>query len=213
MSEGTDAGEGQSNGGEGQTVEQLQARLKEQQGIIENQKSTNNRLLDESKDFKNKWNTSQSELDKANTDKLESEGKTSELLTAEREKNGKLTTEIVDLRDSTLKSNFRTEVGKYAKDAHDIDMILKISDNRDLMKIDDSDLSVTGVEDFVNKARETHPYLFQKGKIAPMENGRPGKVNPGDKELNDENYMKEIKLCVTQPEFDACQRKYGRAQQ
>lgn len=210
MSEGTDAGEGQPNGGEGQTVEQLQARLKEQQGIIENQKSTNNRLLDESKDFKNKWNSSQSELDKANTDKLESEGKTSELLTAEREKNGKLTTEIVDLRDSTLRSNLRTEVGKYAKDAHNVDMILKVTEHKSLLNIDESNLSFSGVEDFVNKVRETHDYLFQKGTIAPMENGRPPKEIPqGD--LTDANYQKELKLCNTQQAYDACRRKYGRA--
>ena len=106
-----------------------------------------------------------------------------------------------------LKEKLRTEISKHAKDAHDVDMILKVAEHRELLKIDKDSLGVEGSKEFVEKVRETHGYLFSKKDMDPGDNKRR-KGSEGS-ENSDEAYLEEIKACSSTIELNKIKKKYG----
>lgn len=186
------------------TIEELRKELELERSKTNALENTNSRLIDESKDFKTRAQNAESKISESEKLKLEEDGKFQELLTKEREKNSDLSKTLENRTQGVLREKLRSEVGRHAKDAHDIDMILKVGEHKDLLTINEDNLTVEGVESFVGKCRETHDYLFNKKILDDTETKRP-KV---DNKTDDEKYFSELDACTSRKELDAVKLKY-----
>ena len=137
-------------------------------------KSTNERLLEESKTYKSKFQEASSTLSTIEREKLEKEGKTEEILLREREEKAKLIEDFNGLKNKTLKLNVKNLLHTKAKDAHSIDDLLSLK-QASMIEYDEETLEPVAdtLEAFVNKVREEKPYLFGNKKVAPMHDGKP----------------------------------------
>lgn len=186
-------------------------RLKELEAEAEKAKallSKAERLEEESKKYKSRAQQAEEKISEAEKAKLEEAGKLEELLAKEREEKAKLSNTLQERTQGVLREKLRSEVSKYAKDAHDVDMLLKVTDHRDLLTIDEENLSVSGVEDFVAKAKETHSFLFRKKSLDGM--GEGGKKPEGQQKSDEEKYLEELRACNTRKELEEVKKKYGR---
>lgn len=172
---------------------------------LENNKS---RIIDESNDFKKRALEAETKLTEAEKKQLEKDGDLEALLKQQKEANAKLSAQLLDTQSNVIKSTLKAEVAKYAKDAHDVDMLLKVTDYKDLLKVND-DLSVDGVADFVTKARESHAYLFGK-KAMPNTDDGANKDAPKDKKTVDEEYFAAMRACKTRRELHDVRVKFGK---
>lgn len=172
--------------------------------------ASNKRLLEESATNKKRAQEAEGKLTEAEKAKLEADGNTQALLDQERSERLKIEEKFHSRTKTALKEKLRTEVLKHAKDAHDVDMVLRVTDHKALLKLDEETLSVTGTEDFVKKVRETHSFLFSKKKIDAGGNLPP---KAGDKDFipQEADYLKELKSCSTRKEMDEVRKKYGKA--
>lgn len=192
------------------TIEELEAELakeRERAKALENSKA---RLEEESKKFKSR--AQQLEEEKAQTEKakLEEQGKLEEVLAAEREEKQKLKLKLESRTNNVLKEKFRVEVAKLAKDAHDVDAIVKFaSEYGDTLQFDDESLSVSGVEDFVSKVREEKTFLFRKKALGDDENPPKGKKE--DMLTEDERYRKALADCKNRKELEEVYKKFGKS--
>lgn len=169
------------------------------------------RLEDENSKYKTRAKDAEDKLSDAEKAKLEAEGNTSKLLDQEREENRTLKEKYSKRTSEVLREKLRTEVSKHAKDAHDIDMILRVTDHKDLLKLDEDSLSVEGVKDYVEKVRESHGYLFSKKSLPNTDNTPPGNNDDGDDfKTEDQKYLSELKACSTREEMNKVRKKYGK---
>ena len=189
------------------TEEELE-KLKEAAERAKALESKASRLEDESKKFKTRAQEAEEKISAAEKAKLEEAGKLEELLKKEREEKAKLSQTLEARTKGVLSEKLRAEMASYAKDAHNVDMLLKISDHKDLLAIDEENLSVSGVEEFVNKARETHSFLFKKKSLDGLGDDDEGKKKQPS--TGEEEYLRELDLCTTRKELEAVKKKYGR---
>lgn len=168
------------------------------------------RLEDESKKYKSRAQQAEEKISEAEKAKLEEQGELEKLLAKEREEKAQLTNTLEKRTQGVIREKLRSTLATHAKDAHDVDMLLKVTEHKDLLSIDEENFNVSGVEEFVAKAKETHSYLFKKNKIDGMgEGGAPaggGKEQKSDEEL----YKEELRACNSRKELDAVKKKYGR---
>ena len=136
----------------------------------------------------------------------EEQGKLEELLAKEREEKSKLAKTLESRTQGVLREKLRAELSRHAKDAHDVDMLLKVSDHKDLLSIDEEALVVSGVEDFVGKVKETHSYLFKKANLDSGDDKKPNVNTKSD----DEKYLEELEACNSRAELDKLRKKYGK---
>lgn len=184
------------------TLEQLQAEL-------EKERQSKERILAESKDYKKKFQDTRTKLDTVERSVIEQRGTIEEQLEYERGRNKELRGENESLRESTIRNKLVSEISKVAKDAHDVDMLLKVTAHKNKLKIDPDTLDVDGVEDFVSAARESHGYLFSKGSLPNMENRKLSGEQAKPLSV-DQQYIQELRSCKTQKEFDEVRKKYGK---
>jgi hypothetical protein len=85
------------------------------------------------------------------------------------------------MKKQTLRKALDFEVSKWAKDAYDIEDVIGSLDH-DLVKIDEENLSILGVEEAVNTLRTRKSYLFNSGKKPSMVDDRPGFNKPEKKD-------------------------------
>jgi len=192
------------------TVEELQKELEEIQRAKAEAEASKQRLEEESKKYKQRAQDAEGKLSEAEKKKLEEQGNLQELLRKEREEKEKLAGRLNETTSSVLREKLRSEVAKVAKDAHDVDMILKVTDHKALLKIDESELKVEGVNDFVSKVRETHGFLFSKKAMPETENKKPGGKD-FDNMTNEEKYLEELKKVRTKKELHDLKLKFGKA--
>jgi hypothetical protein len=166
------------------------------------------RLENESKDFKSRAQQAEAKISEAEKAKLEEQGKLEELLKAEREEKAKLSQTLKDRTNGVLREKLRAEVATYAKDAHNIERVLGVTEHKSLLSIDEENLSVSGAEDFVKKVRETDPYLFKKKALGVTEEVPPNLKD--DFKSDEEKYLQELKACNTRKELEAVKRKYNK---
>lgn len=177
--------EGQAKGSEGSKpnvkVEDLMAE-------IQQLKASRDRILEESKGYKNKYQEVAGALDAIEREKLEKEGKTEEILLKERDEKAKLMESLKALKSKTLKANVVSTLAKLAKDAHSIDDLLSLK-QASMIEYDEESLEPLQetVEKFVNTLREEKPYLFGSKKVTPMADGKPsGEVTNKKTTIEDE---------------------------
>ena len=178
--------------------------------------ATKARLEDENSKIKKRAQEAESKLSEAEQKKLEDEGETSKLLLLERDRAAKLEEKLQGNTKMVLNEKLRTEVSKFAKDAHDVDMLLRVKEHKDLLKLNEDELSISGVEEFVTKVRETHNFLFS-GKQLPDydnkkggDNGQGGNNDPNNSMTEEQKYRAELKTVSTRKELSDVRKKYGK---
>lgn len=191
------------------TVEELQAELEAAMEKAKAYESKATRLEDESKKYKERAKSAEEKISEAEKAKLEEQGKLEELLKKEREEKSSLSKKLEERTSSVLREKLRAEVAKHAKDAHDVDVLLKITEHKDLLEINEDELSVKGAEDFVTKARESHSFLFKKKTLDDTETK---KSKDTDTRTEDERYHAELDACKSRAELEAVRKKYGRVE-
>ena len=189
------------------TIEELQKELEAEKSKAKALEASKQRLEEESKTFKTRAQEAEAKISEAEKAKLEESGELEKLLQKEREEKAALSRTLESRTKSVLSEKLRAEVARHATDAHDVDMILKVGEHKDLLSINEEDLSVTGAEEFVSKARETHTYLFKKKKIDGHDDEDP---EPSKKAI-EEKYYAELDACTNRNQLDAVKKKYGRS--
>ena len=190
-------------------------RLKELEEAAEKAKAlegTNARLLEESKKNKEKADEALNKISEAEKAKLEEEGKLNELLLQERKEKAELEEKFKGRTKAAMKEKVRSEVAKFAKDAHDVDMVLRVNEHKSLLKLNEDELSVEGVEEYVNKVRESHSYLFGKKRMPDGEGGGkpPADQDPNEGKSDDEKFIAELKNVRSRAEQVEVYKKYGK---
>lgn len=188
-------------------IKKLQEALEAERTKAKALESKAQRLEEESKSFKSRAQEAEDKISEAEKKKLEEQGKLEELLAKEREEKSKLSETLKTRTQGVLREKLRAEMAKHAKDAHDVDMVLKVAEHKDLLSINEDELSVSGVEDFVNKTRETHGYLFKKASLDDTETKKP----KGDKpDTSDDAYFAALDACTNRKELEEVKRKFNR---
>lgn len=137
-------------------------------------RATNERLLNESKEWKSKYQSSAKERENIEKAKLEKEGNFQELLEKEKSERLNLEKKLKDRESSLLKTQARALLAEYAKDAHDIGDLLRL-DEVSSIQYDEENLSVVkeSVKDFVSSIREKKPWMFGEKNIPSSTDGAP----------------------------------------
>lgn len=193
------------------TEEQLE-QFKKDAEKARNLEASKTRLEDENSKIKKRAQDAESKLTAAEEKKLEEEGNLNELLSMANKKNSELEDKLTKRTKSVLAEKVRAEVAKHAKDAHDVDMLLRVKEHKDLLKINDEELTVEGVENFVGKVRETHSFLFGSKRMPDYDNTKGGKGNEDedvDKD-DDKRYQDELSKVTTRKEQIEVMKKYGK---
>jgi len=157
---------------------------------LEQLESSNSRLLDESKGWKEKYQSLKSSQEQIKEQELAENEQWKELVEMERNKRHELETTVSQLKKRTMQTDLKYKVASLAKDAYDVeDVIVNIS-KTGMLDIDPETGSIAGIEEAYNKVRNEKPFLFNTAKKSGMDPGRPEGSAPKDKtldELIDEN--------------------------
>lgn len=153
-------------------------------------RSTNERLLNESKQFKTKRSELeelQNKIQSYEQKKLEEEGNWQEMLKREREEKSNLELKLKKQSNDILKANIYNSVANVAKDAFDVGDLLAQSEYASVIEVDEDNLApdVSTIEKFVSSLRENKPYLFKGRKVAAMADGKPSINKPMAKSFNE----------------------------
>ena len=144
---------------------------------MERLESSNERLLDESKAWKAKYQSVKSEVEQRETEQMQETNDFKGLYEKAIQKAQSLEDEIKNEKKSALESTLKYEVAKNAKDAEDTDLVLaalKLK-KKDMLGYDREAGVWKGVDQAIDDLRVTNPGLFLKEKPG-MENGRPQPV-------------------------------------
>lgn len=189
------------------TLEEMQKELDLEREKAKALTSLNERLEYESKKNKSRAQTAEDKITEAEKQKLQDDGKLEELLASERAEKKALSDKLSSTNKAVLTEKLRAEVAKHAKDAHNIDRLLGVTEHRGLLSINEDDLTVGGVEDFVTKVRETDSYLFRKKSLDDTEYKKP---KGDDGKTDTDKYYEELDACNSSRELDACKKKWAK---
>jgi hypothetical protein len=176
---------------------------------VKGYENSKTRLEDENSKIKLRAKEAEEKLLDAEVKRLEADGKVNDLLALERVKSGALSEKLASRTKAVLSEKVKSEVSKYAKDAHDIDMLLKVAEHKALLTVDEESLSVSGAEDFVSKVRDTHGFLFNAKKM-PDYNNKKTEDKEEDNKSSDEKYREELQGVTDRKQLAAVQKKYGK---
>lgn len=159
---------------------------------IEQLRSTNERLLGESKSNK----TRKSELEELKSmvetykkRELEEKGSWQERLEHEQRRANELEGKIKDQTNKLLKSNIFNSVANHAKDAFDVNDLLAQRDYASMIEVDEESLEpiVESVQKFVSSLKADKSYLFKGHKVATMADDKPSQGKTPSKDLSKMN--------------------------
>jgi HD superfamily phosphohydrolase len=154
------------------TMQDVMARLEALEQEKNKLESTNQRLLEESKKYKESYKAVKTEQEKAIESKLLEEKNYEELLKIERDRAKKLEEQTLSMKKSSIQKDLRFQVAQFADGAYDIEDIVS-NLPRDILSVDQENLKIENVQEAVSKVRETKPYLFNAAKSTGMMGGKP----------------------------------------
>lgn len=146
--------------------------------------ASNSRLLDESKDYKGKWQSAKQEKDVEVRTQLEEQGNLSELVTELKNDIAGLKSQNTELKKTTLSKDLRVEVARYANDAFDIEDVVR-NLPKGVLQMDEDNLTFDNVQDAVSAVRDSKPHLFNNRPVTGMAGGRPSADVPKPKTFED----------------------------
>lgn len=176
-------GTGDGGGGGGSTDEPASVPREEYEKLmerVEKLEASRDRVLNESREHKQRATRFKEEVENKDRERLEAEGKLQELLDLERNKLTEREREIEALKRRTLKKSLDFEVARLANDAYDVRDITA-SLPSELISINEDTGEVSGVDDAIGRLRKEKPYLFKQGEKPGMVTSKPrGEGQAGD---------------------------------
>lgn len=163
-------GEGQQ-GDKGTPSADVDQRLKDLE-------ASNQRLLSESKQWKEKYQTAAQQREAEERAKLEKEGDLKTVLQrVEAEKNDVLK-QLNQTKGKVLRENIRTTLLKIAPDVYDVDDLVNQPQFKDILESgvdkESLELSMEQAKVFAQKVKETKPHLFKPANGMGINTDRPG---------------------------------------
>ena len=134
--------------------------------------SSNQRILDESKSWKTKYQSLRGEVEQKESKKLEESENWKELLEIEKNKAHDLSVQMNHFKKETLKQKIHFETARHAPDAFDINDVIN-NLPRDILSIDEESLTVKGIDEAISVVKEKKPWLFNNKKTAGQTTSRP----------------------------------------
>lgn len=153
--------------------------------------STNARLLEESKQTKQKYQETKSKFEMTEREKLEKEGNYQALLEAERNRLAEIEAESRAMKQKVLKSNIQSTIAKYAGEVHDLEDLLNQSKFSHILKdgIDDNSLTLSEekAKEYVHEVLKAKPYMRKSTSSTPVLDTKPSyqSGNGGTKTLDE----------------------------
>ena len=160
---------------------------------LEKLESTNARILEESKSHKSKYQGLKSSVEEKEKAQLTENEQWKELLEMEKNKSSEFESRLRDQSKMTLKKEINFKVATLAGDAHDVNDIISALP-KDLISINEEELSVNGIDEAVNSVRDSKPWLFKQESKSGMASGRPVVDNSAVDDLltNEEKLAKSL---------------------
>ena len=144
----------------------------------------------------------QEQLNLVERQQAEKGGDLKKVLKMEQESKAKIQAELDNLKTSMVKTKVRSAIQEKAKDAHNVDHLMKLGD---VDKITVVDGTVYGVDEFLGGLRKEAPHLFKVQDVNAGPKVGPTVSIPKDKE----NYYKELDKQTTAAGVAAVRKKYG----
>lgn len=150
-----------------------------------NTAKSKDRLLEESKGYKSKYQEYKSRVEELEKERLEREGTLEEKLAHERKRMQELANNMNQLKEKTVMTNFRSTLQEVAKDARDLEDLINRPEIAEALEVDDETLSVAKepLQNVINSLKEKKPYLFQSNNVAKEVKGTPKPMMDGTKNL------------------------------
>lgn len=143
--------------------------------------SSKERLLRESKDWKQKAQAYKAELEAAERERLEKDRNFEELAKKFENELKAARSELTQTRTKVLKSNIRAKIQKYAGEVHSVDDLLNQSEFKDILSkgINESELDLedTVAQEYVTTVLKAKPYL-KKPVSMGVNTTKPTGVSP-----------------------------------
>ena len=150
---------------------------------VERLENTNQRLLDESKSYKQKWQGLRTEVEKENVERLTEKENWKELLEIEKNRSFEMQEQLKSYKKQSLQQKIQFEVAKHANNAFDVNDVIK-SLPKEMISIDEDTLEINGVKDAVEYVKANKPYFFNSKKSTGMVSNKP-QVDSGKKTYDD----------------------------
>lgn len=148
---------------------------------LERLESSNQRLLDESKSWKSKYQQTKAEIEQQETQKMQQSNDFKGLYEKAQQEINSLKATHEDERRNSLKATLKYEVAKNARDAEDVDLLISaLTAKQGSLAYDKESKHWEGVESAIGELRKEKPFLFSKERVG-MANGRPADNPPKEK--------------------------------
>lgn len=145
---------------------------------VEQLESSNNRLLDESKSWKEKYQSERSVREKDTEKKLTENEQWKELVEIEKNKRFELESKVKDLTTLSMQKDLKYKVASLAKDAHNVEDVVAAVSRSGMLELDKDSGTIRGIEEAYNRVREEKPYYFDLAKKSGMSAGKPDTMIP-----------------------------------
>jgi hypothetical protein len=152
---------------------------------VEQLESSNNRLLDESKSWKEKYQSERSVREKDTEKKLTENEQWKELVEIEKNKRFELESKVKDLTTLSMQKDLKYKVASLAKDAHNVEDVVAAVSRSGMLELDKDSGTIRGIEEAYNRVREEKPYYFDLAKKSGMSAGKPDTMIPKEKSLEE----------------------------
>lgn len=145
---------------------------------LDDLKKTNARLLEESKKYKERAKTIESEVERATEEAMSKEKDVSKLLEAERKRSEKLANDNKSMKQKTLQANIRQSAAKFATDVVDLEDLLNQPKYAEILKrgIDAESLTVDDevMKEYVEAVLKEKPHFRKQSEATTVMTKKPG---------------------------------------
>ena len=178
--------------GQESTPEQVQEEAVNVEALVQRVEALENskdRLLQESKQWKAKYQTVKNEVETKETEALAQSNDFKGLYEKTAGQVEELKSELLKEKKSKLETGLKYEVAKYGKDAEDVDILLAAvrTKKRDVVGFDAEAETWQGVDSAIDELRKSNPGLFRQ-TIPGTETGRPNAALPKEKSIEERIY-------------------------
>ena len=150
---------------------------------VERLKSTNDRLLNESKDYASKYRSLRDDIESKEKQALEKSENHRALYEKENIKARELQSSLETMQKKVKEKEYLYQIAKYAPDARDV-LLVAQKLPKDQVTWNESTMGFDGIEEGLKDVRKNCDYLFEQKKPVPMTNNFPTMNKPEAKTLS-----------------------------
>lgn len=135
---------------------------------VESAEQVNQRLLNESKKYKEQFKTVKQELDSYKKQQLEEQGRWQEIAQQKEQ-------ELQQFQEAFITEKVNASLSRAAEKSGciDIDALMKLGDH-DLLEFDEETMAIGGVDAFIENAKHKYSFLFRNTQVPQVNSMRPG---------------------------------------